>query len=225
MISFMKLKFDPNQQYQLDAINAVVDIFRGQQNITNGVSIPGQLPLGIEGQQLSLETAGARGNNLLLSEDQVIRNTRLVQERNSILPAETAGRAIVTNHRSTDVVYGEKFLCGMNFSIEMETGTGKTYVYLRTIHELHQHYGWKKFIIVVPSVAIREGVLASAQAQQAQRAEPAGKARAAAQAAFTENEPAEDEYEATMPKKKAFPPKNHSGSCNKYNSSRNYYSF
>jgi type III restriction enzyme, res subunit len=47
----------------------------------------------------------------------------------------------------------------MNFSIEMETGTGKTYVYLRTIHELHQHYGWKKFIIVVPSVAIREGVL------------------------------------------------------------------
>ena len=155
----MKLKFDPNQRYQLDAIDAVVDIFRGQQNITNGVSIPGQLPLGIEGQQLSLETAGARGNNLLLSEDQVIRNTRLVQERNSILPAETAGRAIVTNHRSTDVVYGEKFLCGMNFSIEMETGTGKTYVYLRTIHELHQHYGWKKFIIVVPSVAIREGVL------------------------------------------------------------------
>ena len=116
----MKLKFDPNQQYQLDAINAVVDIFRGQQNITNGVSIPGQLPLGIEGQQLSLETAGARGNNLLLSEDQVIRNTRLVQERNSILPAETAGRAIVTNHRSTDVVYGEKFLCGMNFSIEIK---------------------------------------------------------------------------------------------------------
>ena len=47
----------------------------------------------------------------------------------------------------------------MNFSIEMETGTGKTYVYLRTIHELHQCYGWKKFIIVVPSVAIREGVL------------------------------------------------------------------
>lgn len=86
----MKLKFDPNQRYQLDAINAVVDIFRGQQNITNGVSIPGQLPLGIEGRQLSLETAGARGNNLLLSEDQVIRNTRLVQERNSILPAETA---------------------------------------------------------------------------------------------------------------------------------------
>ena len=155
----MKLKFDPNQRYQLDAIDAVVDIFREQQNVTNGVSIPGQLPLGIEGQQLSLETAGARGNNLLLSEDQVIRNTRLVQERNSILPAETAGRAIVTNHRSTDVVYGEKFLYGMNFSIEMETGTGKTYVYLRTIHELHQHYGWKKFIIVVPSVAIREGVL------------------------------------------------------------------
>ena len=96
---------------------------------------------------------------MLLSEGQVIRNTRLVQERNSIPSAETAGRAIVTNHRSTDVVYGEKFLHGMNFSVEMETGTGKTYVYLRTIHELHQHYGWKKFIIVVPSVAIREGVL------------------------------------------------------------------
>ena len=155
----MKLKFESNQQYQLDAIRAVVDIFKGQQNTTNGASIPGQLPLGIEGQQLSLETAGTRGNNLLLSEDQVIRNTRLVQERNGIPSAETAGRAIVTNHHSTDVVYDERFLHGMNFSIEMETGTGKTYVYLRTIHELHQHYGWKKFIIVVPSVAIREGVL------------------------------------------------------------------
>ena len=75
------------------------------------------------------------------------------------------------------------------------------------------------------TLAVLALMAASAQAQQAQRAEPAGKARAAAQAAFTENEPAEDEYEATMPKKKAFPPKNHSGSCNKYNSSRNYYSF
>ena len=143
----MKLKFDPNQQYQLDAIQAVVDIFKGQPNTINGINILGQLPLGIEGQQLSLETAGVRGNTLMLGEDQIVKNTRLVQERNGIPSAETAGRAIVTNHCPTDVIYDERFLRGMNFSIEMETGTGKTYVYLRTIHELHQHYGWKKFII------------------------------------------------------------------------------
>lgn len=69
LISFMKLKFDPNQQYQLDAIRAVVDIFKGQPNTINGINIPGQLPLGIEGQQMSLETAGVRGNALMLSED------------------------------------------------------------------------------------------------------------------------------------------------------------
>ena len=145
----MKLKFDPNQQYQLDAIQAVVDVFAGQRKL-NGTSFGGQEILGFDGQQLSLEAAVARGNLLELSNEQLIKNTRAVQERNKLKKSDA----------TTDKITNENVLVrGMNFSIEMETGTGKTYVYLRTIHELHEQYGWKKFIIVVPSVAIREGVL------------------------------------------------------------------
>jgi len=125
----MKFQFEPNQQYQLDAIESVLDIFSGQPKDSGSV-ISGQAELGLEGQQLGLEAASARGNVLDLTQEQIEKNI------------ETS----IVEH-------------GMNFSIEMETGTGKTYVYLRTIHELHENYGWKKFIIVVPSVAIREGVL------------------------------------------------------------------
>ena len=154
MISFMKLKFDPNQQYQLDAINAVVDIFAGQpadsDSATRHMDQDGQL---------SLEATIARGNSLTLDVAQIIENTHKIQEKNGIEKGETkeSGFSIPMTF---PLEIGEKSLkYGMNFSIEMETGTGKTYVYLRTIHELYQHYGWKKFIIVVPSVAIREGVL------------------------------------------------------------------
>ena len=126
----MKFQFEPNQQYQLDAVRAVVNVFVGQPK--NGdVSIGGgQGVLEIEGVQLGLEAVSARGNVLNLTQEQIEKNIE----------------ALIAEH-------------GMNFSIEMETGTGKTYVYLRTIHELYENYGWKKFIIVVPSVAIREGVL------------------------------------------------------------------
>ena len=133
----MKLHFDSNLDYQLDAINAVVDVFAGQTKSDSSV-IGGQAELGLEGQQLSLEATSARGNVLSLAKEQIVKNTTAVQEQNGIIDA-----------KSDD----------FNFSIEMETGTGKTYVYLRTIHELYEQYGWKKFIIVVPSVAIREGVL------------------------------------------------------------------
>lgn len=133
----MKLHFDSNLDYQLDAINAVVDVFAGQTKSDSSV-IGGRAELGLEGQQLSLEATSARGNVLSLAKEQIVKNTTAVQEQNGIIDA-----------KSDD----------FNFSIEMETGTGKTYVYLRTIHELHQKYGWKKFIVVVPSVAIREGVM------------------------------------------------------------------
>ncbi len=146
----MKLKFDPNQQYQLDAIDAVIDVFAGQRKI-DGASFGGQEILGFDGQQLSLEAAVARGNILELADDQITRNTHRVQERNGLSRSQILEVGGTAN--------GNLLKCGMNFSIEMETGTGKTYVYLRTIHELHEQYGWKKFIIVVPSVAIREGVL------------------------------------------------------------------
>lgn len=142
----MKLKFDPNQQYQIDAINAVVDIFTGQPKDIDGATHHMD-----QDGQLSLEATIAKGNSLVLDTAQIIKNTRIVQQRNDTLVDE--GNAENVSQAVNNLPHG------MNFSIEMETGTGKTYVYLRTIHELHQHYGWKKFIIVVPSVAIREGVL------------------------------------------------------------------
>ena len=150
----MKLKFDPNQQYQLDAIDAVVDIFAGQPADSDGTTRHMD-----QDRQLGLEATIARGNSLVLDMAQIIKNTHKIQEKNSIEKSETKeGGFSIPMTFSLEI--GEKSLkYGMNFSIEMETGTGKTYVYLRTIHELHQHYGWKKFIIVVPSVAIREGVL------------------------------------------------------------------
>jgi len=130
----MKLHFDPNQQFQLDAIKSIVALFEGQ-------------PLSKGDYEFSLSQASGSlqfnengvGNNLILSEKQILENLNSIQKKNEI-PVSAP-------------------LAGLNFSVEMETGTGKTYVYLRTIYELNKKYGFKKFIIVVPSVAIREGAL------------------------------------------------------------------
>lgn len=127
----MKIKFDKNQEYQLDAINAVVDVFEGQTYAEQMLTLE-QAPDELFG-------ALAFGNSVQLSDAALLANARKVQQRNGIALVEE--------------------LRGRNFSVEMETGTGKTYVYLRTIFELNARYGWKKFIIVVPSVPIREGVL------------------------------------------------------------------
>lgn len=132
----MKLKFDPSLQYQHDAIGAVVDVFDGQPIAQCSFEISqttGGLGL--------VQTELAVGNAVELPEDKILENVRTVQARNDI--------EMVSE------------LQGMDFSIEMETGTGKTYVYLRSIFELNKKYGFKKFIIVVPSIAIREGVLKS----------------------------------------------------------------
>ena len=150
----MKLKFDPNQQYQIDAINAVVDIFAGQPKDIDGAN----RHMDQDGQ-LSLEATIAKGNSLTLDAAQIIKNTHKIQEKNGIEKSETKEGGFGIPMTFPLEISEKSLKHGMNFSIEMETGTGKTYVYLRTIHELHQHYGWKKFIIVVPSVAIREGVL------------------------------------------------------------------
>ncbi len=128
----MKLLFDPNQQFQHDAINSTVGIFEGQ-------------PLNQGDFSFSVSTKrdlfqeGGVGNSLEIDEEQVLKNVQEIQKANEL--------AISSK------------LDGMNFSIEMETGTGKTYVYLRTVYELNKKYGFKKFVIVVPSIAIREGVL------------------------------------------------------------------
>ena len=150
----MKLQFESNQQYQLDAINAVVDIFAGQPADSDGTT----RHMDRDGQ-LSLEATIAKGNNLTLDVAQIIENTHKIQEKNGIEKSETKEGGFSAPMTFPLEISEKSLKHGMNFSIEMETGTGKTYVYLRTIHELHQCYGWKKFIIVVPSVAIREGVL------------------------------------------------------------------
>lgn len=132
----MKLKFDPTLQYQQDAINAVVNTFGGQPFVQSTAMAFQALQIGG-----LFQTELGMGNNLTLADDDILKNVQAAQEINDIEKA--AG------------------LQGREFSIEMETGTGKTYVYLRSIFELNKVYGFKKFIIVVPSVAIREGVLHS----------------------------------------------------------------
>ncbi|MCJ7530805.1 MAG: DEAD/DEAH box helicase family protein, partial [Anaerolineales bacterium] len=151
----MKLQFDPNQQFQLDAVSAITGLFDGQPQGAPEYSV---INVGDFG---GLFTGEARtelgvGNNLILAEESLRTNTRKTQARNDI----------EIEDENTPLEAWELFDTPANtarrcphFSVEMETGTGKTYVYLRTILELSQRYGFQKFIIVVPSVAIREGVL------------------------------------------------------------------
>ncbi len=138
----MKFKFDANQQYQLDAVNAVFELFKGQRENRGAYEISFRKDTQFMGQSMTQTTLGL-GNNLDIDDTILQDNLTLVQKNNSIVQ-----EASVQSR-------------GRNFSIEMETGTGKTYVYLRTLFELNKVYGFKKFIIVVPSVAIREGVLKS----------------------------------------------------------------
>ena len=128
----MKLTFESNLSYQQDAIKSITDLFGGQP-LEDSIL---EFPIKEEG---TLNLINGVRNKLILSEDQILANLQIIQANNEI--------------NVTDK------LDGMHFSIEMETGTGKTYVYLRTIYELNKLYGFKKFVIVVPSVAIREGVL------------------------------------------------------------------
>ncbi|MHB9101395.1 MAG: DEAD/DEAH box helicase family protein, partial [Sulfuricella sp.] len=158
----MKIKFDSNQAYQLDAINAVVDVFDGQPLAAGTFEVRLDAPNQMAGwSELGI------GNHLTLNDEAVLANLHGVQARNEITPSvrlETlpCGSGLpATNIATGRSLPQEEITHFYNFSVEMETGTGKTYVYLRTIFELHQRYGYSKFIIVVPSVAIREGVMAS----------------------------------------------------------------
>ena len=125
----MKFKYDRNQDFQITAINSVVNLFNGQ---------PPKKDL-----PLSLGNLGTIGNNLNLEKDRILLNRDNIQNENKI------PLSIKTDD--------------FDFSIEMETGTGKTYTYFRTIYELNIKYGWTKFIIIVPSIAIKEGVLKTYQ--------------------------------------------------------------
>ena len=141
----MKLRFK-EQQYQIDAVNAICDIFDGQPKkdlYKNFFDIKLQKSGLIEEEIIYNTFANPK---LLLSEDEILKNLQKVQQQNSLKP--------------------DKKLDSLNFTIEMETGTGKTYVYTRTIFELNLRYGFSKFIIMVPSIAIREGVHKSLEMTQ-----------------------------------------------------------
>lgn len=137
----MQLKFDANQDFQLEAIEAVADLFDGQPRHTLDL----QFGLGIP----------AVPNRLDLDEAALLANLHTVQQRQGINPDP----ALKLLEEPIRTATGRERVRFPNFSVEMETGTGKTYVYLRTALELYQRYGFRKFIIVAPSVAIREGVL------------------------------------------------------------------
>ena len=147
----MQFQFDSNQSHQLRAIEAIVDLFRGQPRV--GLNF-GTFQLG--------EIFSPVANRLDLEEAQVLANLQAVQKRHAI-PEDEQLEWIGERVRTAT---GEQAVRFANFSVEMETGTGKTYVYIRTALELHRRYGMRKFIIVVPSVAVREGVLKSLKITQ-----------------------------------------------------------
>jgi len=138
----MKLHFEPNLDYQLQAIEAVCELFRGQEICRTEITVTrdpadAQMRLGFAQNDLGI------GNRLTLLDDELLKNLSDIQIRNGLAPADA--------------------LASGNFTVEMETGTGKTYVYLRTIFELNRRFGFTKFVIVVPSIAIKEGVYKSLQ--------------------------------------------------------------
>jgi type III restriction enzyme len=137
----MKFHFEPNLDYQLQAIEAVCDLFRGQEIYRTEFTVTRQSVYFLHTSGLYSELG--TGNTLTLPEDEINKNLKAIQFRNQITPSESLS--------STD------------FTVEMETGTGKTYVYLRTIFELNKRYGFTKFVIVVPSIAIKEGVYKTLQ--------------------------------------------------------------
>ena len=154
----MKLQFDANQDFQLDAIRAVVDLFKGQPDASQSTSMASFTLTDESLSSLKFSETGV-ANQRVITDDQWLSNLRTVQQLNGIEPSA----ALQTMSLDDGAAVGEF----PNFTVEMETGTGKTYVYLRTVHELSKTYGFKKFVIVVPSVAIREGVLKSLQITKA----------------------------------------------------------
>ena len=153
----MKLKFK-TQQYQTRAVEALTDCFAGQPfssgiryRIDPGETAPLAQPMQRDMYALpDPDDAGFKNAALELTELELLNNIRTVQRRQN-LPL------------SDGLKKDDKTGCPYNLDVEMETGTGKTYVYLKSMFELKQRYGWSKFIVVVPSIAIREGVYKSLQ--------------------------------------------------------------
>ena len=138
----MKLHFEPDLDFQLQAIESVCALFRGQENCRTEFTVT-QFQDEARPHLAFAENELGIGNRLLLVDDEIRENLNAIQLLNGLPPSET--------------------LTSGDFTVEMETGTGKTYVYLRTIFELNKLYGFTKFVIVVPSVAIKEGVYKTLQ--------------------------------------------------------------
>lgn len=136
----LEFKYSAEQPHQVAAIDAVCDLFRGQEFVSGKFTAHEEM-IDFGGGTAAMAATVGYANGLHVSTRQLIDNLHNVQEENDLEPTtdETDGRL-------------------RDFTIEMETGTGKTYVYIRTIYELNRRYGLTKFVIVVPSVAIREGV-------------------------------------------------------------------
>lgn len=153
----MKLQFK-HQKFQADAAKAVVDVFAGQPYLTPSYMMDrgtGTYQIGMDEDK---DFTGWRNERIVpeLSDSMILEHLQKVQRTNQIKPSEhLEGR--------------------YNLTIEMETGVGKTYTYIKTMYELNKHYGWSKFIVVVPSIAIREGVYKSFQVTQEHFAEEYGK--------------------------------------------------
>ncbi|SBW14715.1 hypothetical protein BR10RB9215_C11553 [Brucella sp. 10RB9215] len=139
----MKLHFEPDLDYQRTAIESVCDLFRGQEINRTEFTVTRQAAGGAQQELGLIENALGIGNRLTLLDDEIISNLNEIQLRNGLPPSAS--------------------LASGDFTVEMETGTGKTYVYLRTIFELNKRFGFTKFVIVVPSVAIKEGVYKTLQ--------------------------------------------------------------
>ena len=137
----MRLKFDSELDYQKEAMSSIVDIFEGQSVCSSNFTVVNSID---EAGTVGLfSTSLGVGNKLEIDEEDILKNVKKIQLRNGIA-------------QSDKIKKGE-----YHFTIEMETGTGKTYVYLRTLLELNKKYGFTKFIIVVPTVAVKEGVVKS----------------------------------------------------------------
>lgn len=162
----MKLQFK-HQKFQADAAKAVVDVFAGQPYLTPSY----MMDRGYQGKMQESGQTYSQSNMFDETDFTGWSNQRIVPELNN---------QIILDHiqkiqRNNQIEPSSKLEGAYNLTIEMETGVGKTYTYIKTMYELNKHYGWSKFIIVVPSIAIREGVYKSFQVTQEHFGEEYGK--------------------------------------------------
>lgn len=159
----MKLQFK-EQFFQLQAVKSVVDVFQGQALKSNTFTLERSKELirkakeaalgtkGIEFENDLMEDIGYRNASIQIGPDVILDNIQEIQRKDNLMEIPQLQKP--------------KSNLGYNLTIEMETGTGKTYTYIRTMYELNKHYGWSKFIVIVPSIAIREGVYKTFQITQ-----------------------------------------------------------